>query len=133
MSDVSNDRALIYAARDGHLDVISYLITLGADVHTREDQALIHAVTEGHLDVVMYLISQGADVSAREDKALIYAARYGHSDVLSLLLDMYEDPEHLRSRPEVRYAMSKISRERSVISSSLRAGTNIVNLISAYY
>jgi hypothetical protein len=82
----------------------------------------------------MYLISQGADVHAWEDRALIRAAQEGHLDILSFLLDMYEeDPEDLRIYPTIDDMINQINRERSIISSSLRAGANIANLISAYY
>jgi ankyrin repeat protein len=47
MSSAQEDEALIYAARNGHLDTVKYLVSQGADVHAREDEALIDAGTLG--------------------------------------------------------------------------------------
>jgi hypothetical protein len=46
---------------------------------------------------------------------------------------MYEDTGHLHTHTEVMRMINRISCDRSIISSSLRAGTNIANLISTYY
>jgi hypothetical protein len=44
------------------------------DIHTGNERALRCASENGHLDVVKFLISQGADVHANNDEALIWAS-----------------------------------------------------------
>jgi len=43
------------------------------------------AVREGHLEVVKYLIGQGADIHVWNDYALRWAEKYSHSDVVKYL------------------------------------------------
>nr|XP_054775125.1 putative ankyrin repeat protein RF_0381 [Lytechinus pictus] len=92
------------AAQNGHLDVIEYLISHGAEVNKgdyRNDTALYIAAQNGHLDVVRclispgaenghldvvkYQISQGDEVDKGDYKdvtALHIAAKNGHLDVI---------------------------------------------------
>lgn len=59
------DLLLWAASQNGRLDVVKYLVEIGADVHTRivggiDDKAVIDAYNKGHYDVVDYLVSQGS-------------------------------------------------------------------------
>ena len=80
-----SDYALRYAANNGHLEVVKYLIDKGADVRAWSDYALRLAANNGHLEVVKYLIDKGADVRALNDYALRYAAFNGHLEVVKYL------------------------------------------------
>jgi hypothetical protein len=55
---------------NGYLEVIKYLVLVGADVHAEGDCALRWASENGHLGVTRYLIGVGADVHGRNDEAL---------------------------------------------------------------
>ena len=49
-----------YASYNGHLDVVKYLVSQGADIRADNDEAVRWASFNGHLEVVKYLVSQGA-------------------------------------------------------------------------
>ena len=84
--DVYINYQLRWAARGGHLDIVKYLVSVGADIHDcYPHAALCHAAANGHLDVVKYLISLGADVHAEDDGALRWAERNKHTEVAEYL------------------------------------------------
>lgn len=62
----SGDTVLHYAARHGHLPVLSYLVEgLGVDVEVRNNdykRALHEAASMGHRHCLLYLLSKGAQV-----------------------------------------------------------------------
>ena len=61
--------ALRGAARNGHTDVVEYLVEQGADVNFvdwRGDTALRGAARYGHLEIVKILVGSGADVNATD-------------------------------------------------------------------
>ena len=87
-------RALIYAAGEGRLDIVSCLINHGADISEKDylvnQTALHYASKRGHLKMVELLLSKGAEIDA-EDKnhrtPLMLAAKKGHSDVSMHLIN----------------------------------------------
>jgi ankyrin repeat protein len=66
-----------------HLEIVSYLIEKGADVHVNNDSPLQWSAGKGHLEIAKYLISQGANIHAL--RASIEA---GYLDVVRYLLGM---------------------------------------------
>ena len=71
--------------KNGHLDVVKYLVERGADIHQYE-YALVLTAEKGHLDIVKYLIAQGANIHQYE-YALVLAAEKGHLDIVKYLVD----------------------------------------------
>jgi ankyrin repeat protein len=64
--DRRGQTALMWAAAEGHTDVVRELIDAGADFRTRLPSgftALLFAVRQGHLGVVRVLLEAGADVN----------------------------------------------------------------------
>jgi ankyrin repeat protein len=49
-----------FASENGHLDVVKYLVSQGADITADDNYAVRWASFYGHLEVVKYLVSQGA-------------------------------------------------------------------------
>lgn len=94
--------ALIDAAARGHVHVVRYLVTKGADVNHRNLHgwtALYMACRNGQREVVALLLKEGADVGLTNSYGLtplMRAAREGHPEVLRLLL------EHGGSRLDAR-------------------------------
>ena len=71
--------SLIWAARNGRLEIVQLLIAKGADVNIRLGSgrtALTFAAANGHVDVVKFLMDKGADKSAsiERDSSLQYDA-----------------------------------------------------------
>ena len=60
---------LLYAARDGRLDIVKTLVAAKADVNQADANGitpLIDAITNNHVDVALFLIDQRADVNASD-------------------------------------------------------------------
>ena len=88
---VGIDKLLIEVAKNGHLDVVKYLVGKGANIRIRNESALQLATRYGHLNVVKYLIDQGANIHSGDDYALRDAAYYGHLDVVKYLVEKGAD------------------------------------------
>ncbi len=48
------------ASENGHLEIVKYLVSLGADVRALDNYAVRYASENGHLETVKYLTSVGA-------------------------------------------------------------------------
>ena len=60
--------SLMWAAQDGYLALVRFLVSEGADIHMRDENgwtALMWATVGGHLALVRFLVSEGVDVNAR--------------------------------------------------------------------
>ena len=82
------EKSLGFAANAGQLDVVKYLVSIGADIHTETEYPLRTAAEEGHLDIVKYLVSVGADIHARNDWAVNYAHINGQDHVVEYLVSL---------------------------------------------
>lgn len=82
---------LIYAAFEGHSEIVAYLLTLDLDIDAQSANgisALMAASRNGHLEIVKILLEQGADVNLvnQDDKTALGMALAGkHADIASLL------------------------------------------------
>jgi len=59
---------LHYAASDGYLGIVEYLVNQKADINAngKEKMTPLHLAAEnGHLSVVEYLVNQKADINAK--------------------------------------------------------------------
>lgn len=84
-------RRLEYAVLCGGADVVSCLLSSGADVHERSssDATLLHtAVENGHLDVASLLLDNGADANSAGSKgrAPMHLVPAGRADIVELLV-----------------------------------------------
>lgn len=57
----NNDSPLIHACNYGHLDVVKYLVSHGADIHARNNKSFLDAYRYNNLDIVKYLVAQEAN------------------------------------------------------------------------
>ncbi len=107
--------ALHVAAANGHVDIISLLLKLGASISSKDftkATALHHASMNGHSGAVELLLSAGVPVDAQEEKgatALHLAAARGHVAVAKLLIEKGKanvDAKDWRETRPVHYAAS---------------------------
>ena len=88
MRDYSYRTALVYASGNGHLDIVKYLVSKGADINIIGDKygitPLSNAAKNGHLEVVKYLLENKADVK-NDRHALSDALKNGHYEIAELL------------------------------------------------
>jgi hypothetical protein len=80
-----DNRALRWAAENGHTEIVKLLLKSEADVHAMDDYALRRAAENGHTKIVKLLLKAGANVHARADYALRWAVMYDHTEVVKIL------------------------------------------------
>lgn len=85
---------IVIAARNGHLDIVRYLVEHGAKVDQRDNNrkksALLAAAFKGHYDVVQYVVEHGADLNVQAVNGwtpLHDAAYIGDFEIVKLLVD----------------------------------------------
>ncbi|XP_073505669.1 ankyrin repeat and KH domain-containing protein 1-like [Phyllobates terribilis] len=96
-TEETQETALTLACCGGFAEVTDFLVKSGADVELGCSTPLMEASQEGHLELVKYLLSAGANVhasTATGDTALTYACENGHTDVAEALLQAGADLEH---------------------------------------
>ena len=90
--------ALIQSARDGHLNVIKYLVDeRHVDIHTDNDLALRVSASYGYLPLVKYLALKGANVHAENEDAIYMAAMCGRLEVVKYLAEEHKCDVHLEN------------------------------------
>lgn len=79
------------AAQLGHLELVQYLVELGADPQSDDNLPIKQACESGHLQVVKFLVEKGADIRAENDEALKRAAQNGRLHVVKYLVSLGAD------------------------------------------
>ena len=91
-TDENGNTALIFAARDGHVEVAEMLIAYGATVDWQDDEKvtpLILAASRNHPEIVDLLLANGARPAIQDQwgrTALDYAERRGTNDPIAAML-----------------------------------------------
>jgi hypothetical protein len=82
------------AARNGHLEIVKYLVEHGADIdksdNSRDKTPLLAASFKGHFDIVKYLVEKGAKVNVQSINGftpLHDAAYVGNFEVVKYLVE----------------------------------------------
>ena len=86
--DICNN-SIIWACRNGHLEVLRFLTeTYGADVQIDDNRLIQDACENGYLAVVKYLIEAcGVNVQANHNSAFFCACTNGHLEVVKYLIE----------------------------------------------
>ncbi len=116
------DGVLIGAAIKGSLDIVRYVVEIGANISARGDEALRRAVFCGHLDIVKYLVEKGANISAREDDALRAAAANGHLDIVRYLV---EKGANISVREDAALRRAAFEGHFDIVQYLVKSGANI--------
>jgi len=80
------------AARAGHLDIVTYLLSKGANPDSEGKSGstpLTSASYIGRIDIVKALLKGGATVKSNKARWTLihYAAKYGHSKLIEFYID----------------------------------------------
>ena len=97
-ADRDGNTILMIAARLGHQDLVSLLVSRKASVTRRSphgDTALMMASLKGHLAIARLLVANGAQVSHAGWAPLHYAAFEGRAEVVKYLLEKGADKNSL--------------------------------------
>ena len=84
--------ALMYAAKDGHAELVRELLTAGAKLNAKDndgDTALMYAAIDNRAEIVKDLLTAGADVNAKNNNGttpLIAASLRGRTEPVKALL-----------------------------------------------
>src|SRR5574341_688397 len=118
--DVNGFTALIGSAFGGHTDIVTLLLSSGADVNAKEKvhgiTALMGAASVGQAKIVRLLVERNADVNAKDrtgETALMKAAMKGYTDIVALLvtqtsdINMKEDTDGLTALMGAAYSGHK--------------------------
>ena len=113
------------AAHNGHVDLVRWLVSQGADLHAQSSMPFAVACRNGHLGVVQLILSHHNLYNPLElGRGLVNAARHGQVEILEVLAS--QDPAVLQSgidAEDVEDALPKAflcSRIPSVIGPLLR-------------
>jgi hypothetical protein len=77
--------AACMAANNNQLEVVKYLVNLGADIFRNNNYALVVACEKGYLEIVKYLVESGANIHVHNDEPLKWAKRNGHWEIENYL------------------------------------------------
>ncbi|CAH1377299.1 unnamed protein product [Tenebrio molitor] len=90
--------SLHLASRNGHFDVVEFLVKKGAEVNKQEDKTLLtalhYAATKGFLRIIKLLIDNGANSNLRDEQGktcLHYSVIFGDVEVVKYLTEKVED------------------------------------------
>lgn len=133
-SNTNKVTALMFAAREGHDEVVRTLLELNADPNLQEGQykstALMSAAKGGHDEVVNTLLDLKANPDLQtQDKstALMFAAKEGHENVVKTLLRGTVDPnlKNNDGKTALMFAASKGSTQIVIALLDAKADPNL--------
>jgi uncharacterized protein len=130
--DSYRDTALMYAAGNGHIEIVKTLIKAKANVNERNNKpgdqpgstALNWAVSGDKADIVRFLLDHGADADS-VNKSCWSAAQNGYLEVLRMLLEHGVDKEHLNPSLVVASDRSPEATYNEVVLLLLQHGADV--------
>ena len=99
------DNILKYIAGKGNVELLEYLVSKGADIHSENDFAFRWACYNGHLHMVKYIEKFGPDMNAGNNSAIHFSSRNGHFEVVKYLVEKGADANQINSERCKRYLL----------------------------
>ncbi|KAF7017686.1 unnamed protein product [Triticum aestivum] len=135
-TDESGETALSYAAVNGIVNIVRYLLDHGANPDKsgpRRCTPLHMAVGQGHCEVVKVLLSKGADVNCYSDTGtpLHIAAVFGLDDAMKVLLDHHADCNKAVCIADTPLIVALRAHRRKCVKLLIKAGADLKGLGSA--
>lgn len=110
------DAALLYAAGQGHLDIVKYLVEQGSNI---PPYSLIESAAGGHFEVVKYLIEKGSKPTGM---ALTRAILFGHTEIVKYLI---ENGAEIHSENDYAIRWAAKNGELELVKFLIEKGANI--------
>jgi ankyrin repeat protein len=82
--------ALCQAAKLGFLEIVSFLLRYGANIHARNEYPLQQAAKYGHIALINLCLYQGANPATDGNIPLRLAVQFGQAEAVRLLLELPE-------------------------------------------
>ena len=90
---------LIEACRYGNLELVKYLVSLGADLRAWNDEPIVRASISGNLETVKYLVSLGANPRVRDNGPIMVASLNGNLETVKYLVSLGANPKARNDGP----------------------------------
>lgn len=87
MTEIKQDKTLIFACENNDLDLVKLMLNYGADVHTCMDLPLRISSKRGYLNIVKYLLSMDANINAKDKEAFKNACENYHYNVVYCIVE----------------------------------------------
>ena len=81
----TNNFPITFASRGGHIDIVKYLTLLGADPYVDNNINLCAAITSNNPFVIKFFIMFGCDPSSNNDLLMGIYCQYGNLDMVGFL------------------------------------------------
>lgn len=90
-NSINIDKAFIYAVKYNQIDMSTFLLSIGADVHTDNNMGVQIACKENYLQILTLCLNFGADISSPDNLPLHLATYYGNEQITKLILSISSD------------------------------------------
>lgn len=111
------------ACECGQLQIVKYLVSRGANIHTQCNYAINIASDGGHLELVKYLVSMGARIESKSDSALIWACINNQVEVAKYLISIGTDVT-IRNHAAINYSLMGCSPITGIIVGLVQSEMN---------
>lgn len=105
ISKLSPTDKLIVGCRDGQLWIVKEGLKEGGDIKVGHDTPFIWACKNGHLDIVRYLLEnvEGIEINTTNASPIRYACTNGHTDVVKYLVENGGDANSVKELPRRKW------------------------------